>query len=356
MTINLLKLENFRNWGKLQLDLAKTSVLVGPNGIGKTNIIEALWLLSSGRSWRMVRDEEVIRWGSDFSKITAQITREGKAAELELILQKRINERVPLKQFKINGVKKRLIELLGKTPAALFSPETIQMIDGPPQLRRRFLDILLSQTDKKYALCLLDYARILRGRNRLLFYIKFGQSKEDELEFWDQNLATLGKFLIQRRKKAIIFFNQKIVTVYQEIAGTQEKLSLAYKQSIEEDKFHEYFLQNRRREIEKTLTLGGPHRDDLEIILDDRDITTFGSRGEYRSAVLALKILELEFLAKEKEERPVLLLDDIFSELDKNRRMHLAKIVSGQQTIITTTDLDQIERGLREKAKIIELK
>jgi len=354
--IKSLALTNFRNYKTYALDFNNITILIGPNGIGKTNIIEAIWLLASGRSWRTNHDLEAIFWGEDFAKIIGKMKKEGRGKILELILQKETIEIKQNKTIKINGVKKRLIELLGQMPAVIFSPESIQMIEGSPLLRRRFLDIMLSQVDRKYALCLLEFMKILKGRNKLLFYIKVGNSKEDELEFWDEKFIILSKYLINKRKQAIEYFNQKVGETYQLISGKKENLNLSYRASVEPEKIKDYLAANRRREIEQAITLAGPHRDDFEIILDERDITIFGSRGEYRSTVLALKVLELEFLNKEKGERPILLLDDIFSELDKERRMHLAGIVSGQQTIITTTDLDHIERGLREKAKIIELK
>ncbi len=353
--LKCLALENFRCYKKYQVDLDDTTIFVGPNGIGKTNIVEAVWLLATGRSWRTPHDLEVILWEKDFCRISSKIEND-VAKELELFLQKETVNGKQMKIFKLNKVKKRVIELLGEMPAVLFSPETIQMIGGAPQLRRRFLDIMLSEVDKKYALTLLDLSKILRERNKLLFYIKTGKSKEDELEFWDQKLIVLSKFLIKKRQEAIKYFNLKIDKVYQEISGKKEELKLRYMASVEAERFEEHLIAVREREIEQTATLYGPHRDDLEIILDKRELSSFGSRGEYRSTVLALKVLELEYLSDKKGERPILLLDDIFSELDKDRRMHLAKIVSGQQTIITTTDLDHVEKSLREKARIVELK
>ncbi|OGD57081.1 hypothetical protein A2V71_02265 [Candidatus Berkelbacteria bacterium RBG_13_40_8] len=349
MSIKHLALTNFRNYEKYAVDFNRINIFIGPNGIGKTNILEAIWFLASGRTWRTNHDDEVIEWGKDFAKISAQITRDSKNIVLELILQDK-------KTFKINSVKKHLIEILGRLPAVIFSPEAIQMIDGAPALRRRFLDILLCQIDKKFTLCLLDYNKILKGRNRLLGDIKFGKSKEDELEFWDEKLVTLGNFLVKKRKEAIKFINESLTGVYQEISGKSETLSIRYKGTIEEEKFGEYLIANREREIEQSATLFGPHRDDFVILLNGKDIASFGSRGEFRSATLALKILELRYLTEEKGEKPILLLDDIFSELDKKRRMHLAKIVENQQTIITTTDLDHIEKELRGKARIVELK
>lgn len=360
MRLEHLELINFRNYEKRSFDFempkGKTTIFVGPNGIGKTNIIEAIYLLSTGRSWRTNRDNEVVKWGTDFAKIKAGL-KSDEARGLEMIIQRLPSpERPLLKLVKINDVKKKLTDLLGRLPSVLFSPEEIHLIDGAPLLRRRFLDIVLCQIDKKYTLALLDLARIIRGRNRLLYYIKIGKSKTQELDFWDEKLIVLSGFLISRRQKTIQKLNENLTKIYQEISGMGETLQIKYKPGAPIENFPEILEASREREIEQTATLFGPHRDELIFLLEGKDITTFGSRGEYRSAILALKVGELEFLAQEKGDRPVLLLDDIFSELDRERRMHLAKIVGGQQTIITTTDMDHIERNIREKAQIMELR
>lgn len=372
MNIKSLKLTNFRNWADFKLDFNNVTILIGPNGIGKTNIMEAIWMLSTSRSWRTLHDIEAINWEADFARLEAKIHPaspaggDDKTINLNLVLQKHPTKTRPQpKILKINEVRKRLIDLLGRLPAVLFSPETIQIIDGAPSLRRRFLDILLSQIDKKYALALLDYSKIIKERNQLLWHIKIGKSREDpsrrrqaeadELEFWDEKLVVLGRFIIKKRQEAIRFFNELLPGYYQDISGGKESLNLRYRASCEAERLGEMLVANRARDIESTSTNFGPHRDDLMILLNNKDITTFGSRGEYRSAVLALKMGELKYLEEKRGEKPILLLDDIFSELDKDRRLHLAKIVSHQQTIITTTDLDHIEKGLREKAKIVEL-
>lgn len=367
-----ISLTNFRNYSKYSLDFAKTTILIGPNGIGKTNILESIALLSTGRSWRTNKDNETVKWhpprvdeagtsrveaGAEVARIKSEIRNQNDELNIEMVIQKMPTAEHPqTKLVKINSVKKKLTEILGLLPTVLFSPEEIHLIDGAPALRRRFLDILLCQIDRKYTLALLDLAKIIRGRNKLLYYIKIGKSKAGELEFWDEKLVALGSFIVRKRQGAATKINKELTKIYQEISGTGESLQLKYKPTVEPDNFAEMLAANREREIEQTATLFGPHRDDLVFLLESKDISTFGSRGEYRSAVLATKVSELEFLAIEKGERPLLLLDDIFSELDKNRRMHLAKIVEGQQTIITTTDLDHIEKNLREKAKIIELK
>lgn len=356
MKILSLKLTNFRSWSDYSIAFNEVTILIGKNGVGKTNIMEAVWILSTGRSWRTRADAETVNWEADLARLEAKV-RDGQTVNINLVIQKNPTKEHPQnKILKINDTKKRLIELLGILPAVLFSPETIQMLDGAPGLRRRFLDILLSQIDRKYALSLLEYSKILKERNRLLFYIKIKKSQPDELDFWDEKLTTSGQFIIKKREEAIRFFNEFLPGFYEQISGGKETLKLKYKASVEAERLGEMLAATQARDIESTLTNFGPHRDDMLILLNDKDITTFGSRGEYRSAVLALKMAELKYLEEKRGEKPILLLDDIFSELDKDRRLHLAKIVSHQQTIITTTDLDHIEEGLRSSAKIVELK
>ncbi len=349
-----LTLTNFRNYEKRDFDFARTTIFIGPNGIGKTNILEAIYLLSTGRSWRTNHDLELIKWQDDFFKIAAKIKNEDEE-DLELIAQKPTPENHFSKSIKINGVKKRLADFLGKMPTVLFSPEELRLVDGAPSYRRRFLDILLCELDKKYTLALIDLAKIIKNRNKLLFLIKIGRARVSELGFWDEKLVTLGSFIIRKRFKAIEGLNLNLAKAYQEISGGKEELKIKYKPTVLPENYAEMLVASQVREIESTATLFGPHRDDFIFLLESKDITTFGSRGEFRSAILALKMAELAYLEQEKETKPILLLDDIFSELDKSRRLHLAKIVEKTQTIITTTDLDHIEKGLRESAKIVNL-
>jgi len=349
-----LELTNFRNYSKASFDFADTTILIGPNGIGKTNIIETIYMISTGRSWRTNRDNELIKWGSDFMKILITLADE-EAKTLEMVMQKEGINLPQKKSVKVNGVKKKMVDFLGIMPAVLFSPEEIRLIDGTPVHRRRFLDILLCEMEKKYVIFLLDLARIIKSRNKLLFLIKIGRADTRELEFWDEKLVILGSFVIQKREKVIAHINRNLSTTYQKISGAKENLEIKYKATVKPENYEETLVVSRDREIEKTATLFGPHRDDFTFYLDGKDITTFGSRGEFRSAVLALKIAELNYFIESGKTRPILLLDDIFSELDEQRRMHLGKIVQDCQTIITTTDLDHVEKGLREKARIVEL-
>ena len=353
MKILSIELTNFRNRAEYKLDFANTTILIGPNGIGKTNIVEGVWLVATGRSWRTSHDQEMTEWLKEFSRIVLSIEASDKKKVLELFWQRGDK---PIKQLKINGAKHRLIDLLGTVPAVMFSPETIELLNGAPALRRRFLDIILSQTDRQYALNLLEYHKVLRERNKLLQHIKNHRSKPDELDFWDAKLVTLGSHIIEARQTLIKFLNTNLTDDYKKISGKTQKLNLRYRASVELDRFSDIIAAGRDREVEASSTLYGPHRDDFLFILDDREVATFASRGEFRSVILALKMAEILYLEHKVGQKPILLLDDIFSELDSDRRKHLAKIVEGQQTIITTTDLDHIEKGLRTRALIVEVK
>ncbi|AKM82259.1 TPA: DNA replication and repair protein RecF [Candidatus Berkelbacteria bacterium] len=356
MKITSLKLENFRSWPEYHLDLTDITILIGKNGVGKTNVLESLWFLSSSRSWRTREEIELVNWGKEYTRISAKIEVENTPHDLELFFSKGSPNVKPGKQLKIDGVKKRLIEIVGGLPSVLFSPETIDLVSGAPGARRKFLDILLSQTDRHYVLDLIEYGKVTKERNKLLLRLKMKRAKPDELDFWDKKLVELGTRIIKQRLEAIKFFNKYLSETYHKIANSDEELKIKYHPSVDEDRFMDILVAGRERDIEQSATNYGPHRDDFGVYLGGRNIASFGSRGEYRSVVLSLKILELKFLEEKRGEKPILLLDDIFSELDSERRMHLAKIVQDQQTIITTTDIDHIEKSLRTKAKIVDIK
>jgi len=353
MMISSLKLTNFRSWLDYVIDFNDVTILIGPNGIGKTNIIEAVWLLSSGRSWRTSKDAELIGWAKEYSRLELYGLKQDKELKIELFWSVGENK---IKQLKVNNVKHRLLDLLGVMPTVIFSPETIAILDGAPGLRRRFLDIMLSEVEHKYALSLSEYNKVLKERNKLLALIKNSHGKDDELDFWDNKLVENGRLIMLARKKAINFFNAHLEEAYESLSGRKGKMALKYHESADPERLEETLFAHRERDIQQTNTLVGAHRDDWAMYLDNRDITTFGSRGEFRTGVLALKLAELKYVEDITREKAILLLDDIFSELDADRRRHLAKMVEGQQTIIATTDLDHIAPELKEKAKIIRLK
>lgn len=357
MKILSLKLTNYRNWLDYKLDFDKVTILIGPNGVGKTNILESVYFLATGRTWRTSNEVQLINWENEYCRMLAEIEKNSEKSKTEIFLQKQpLNGRIQIKQVKINNIKHRTLDLIGQMPAVLFSPETIDLISGAPNLRRKFLDIVLAQTKHIYAINLLTYQKVLRERNKLLFFIKTGKSKRDELDFWDEKIIEIGESIIGEREVLIKKLNQILPDVYATLVGKKQNIKIVYKPSVKSGNMKAEIANSIERDIEKTGTGFGPHRDDWEIQEYSRNIATFASRGEFRSAVLALKCAEVEFIKEQINEDPILLLDDIFSELDITRRAHLAKIVETQQTIITTTDLDHIEKGLRDKAKIVEIK
>ncbi len=362
MFLKKLELINFRNFKKQGFNFSKLNIILGPNGRGKTNILEAIYLLSCTKSFRTAKNSDLVLWGKDFARIVADTTDTEKKFKIEFILDLR-PERIQPKTIKIDGRKRKLFFVLGKLKTVLFSPESLDIILGSPQQRRRFLDFLISQQDFKYAKYLMYLARILKNRNVVLFRISQREAGVEELDFWTKELVDYGSLIILRRGQLINYFNGIVPKRYQEISGKNQELTIDYKnKSFQPDisKIKEKFLgklkRARDREILLQRTLVGPQRDNLTFKIDDKNMESFGSRGEVRSAILALKLTEVDFLSqKSSGDLPVFLLDDVFSELDEERRGYLAKMFSKTQTIITACDLRNISPGLRQKAKIFKL-
>lgn len=346
-----LKLTNFRNHKSLEIELKKTTVILGPNGVGKSNILEAVSLLSFCRSYREENKNNLIAWEQDYTRVVAD--------EYELAISVK-----PKKQFilKYRGVSYKKSDFIGLFLAVVFSPETLNIITSGPKERRRFLDIMISQTDHAYLRALIEYEKVRKQRNGLLEMIRQGRSDESELTFWDTELTKYGQVIVEIRKKAEGEINKKISVLYQEISGGDEEVRVNYKTNVGSD-FTGSLVRNRRLEIAVGHTMFGPHRDDLLFLLDNKEASNFASRGELRSVVLALKFFELDFLTehtsvlKKNSEiaGPLLLLDDVFSEFDQKRRSHLFKLIEKYQTIITTTDKEYLSEAVLENCEIINL-
>lgn len=348
-----IKLENFRNHKQFSADLNNTSILIGKNASGKTSVLEAISLISASRSFRTDDKKSVVNIESDFSRINID--------ELELFIQK--TPRL-LMQAKERGVKKKLSDFIGTLKSVVFSPETIDIIRGAPAERRRFLDIMISQNDKIYLRALSEYTRVRRQRNSLLEMIREGKSSEGDLNFWDEELSKQGRIITEKRLEVVAFLNNILSDIYREISGQKSAiLELVYHNSGG-DNLAAKLQENRAREVAYGATIYGPHRDELEFKLNTANMQQFASRGELRSAILALKIGEVKYLENqsnissplaEKSASPVLLLDDIFSEFDAERRGHLNRLILQYQSVITTTEKDHLTDEILEKAKIIEL-
>lgn len=348
-----IELTNFRNHKRFAADLNNTSILIGLNATGKTSVLEAISLVSAGRSFRTDDKKSVVNLQSDYARVNID--------DLEIFIQK--DPRL-LMQAKDRGVKKKLSDFIGTLKSVVFSPETIDIITGAPAQRRRFLDIMISQNDKTYLRALSEYTKVRRQRNGLLEMIKHGRSQESDLLFWDKELAKQGSIITKKRIEAIEFLNKLLTDIYKEISGQKSStLMLTYHNSGGDD-LAEKLRQNRSREIAYGATIYGPHRDELEFKLNNANMQEFASRGELRSAILALKVGEVKFLEQEsnkttsleeKPASPILLLDDIFSEFDAERRGHLNRLILQYQSVITTTDKEHLSGEILKKAKIIEL-
>lgn len=336
--IRSIKLENFRNHTKLELSFGGVTILLGPNGAGKTNVVEAIRLLSLLKSFRARNQKELIKWNEQAARVIGKIG--DQTIEFAISVEQKL--------VKLNGVKKSSANMIGLLQTVLFTPEDVSLLSGAPSNRRRFLDSMLVQKDKHYLIALSKYQQVLRQRNAALEAVSRGLARRENLSVWDGQLIELGQIVHQQRKKAVEIINNLIVQTYQKATGGVQALLVEPKWSqISADILSAAW----GRDIALQSTTKGPHHDDFAVLFDGKDIGRFGSRGENRTAVVALKLAELEYLGKDA----VLLLDDIFSELDHNRRERLQQLIQSYQTIITTTDEHYISSDLMKAANIVKL-
>lgn len=342
MKINKIKLANFRNYSEGNFPFAQTTAVVGANGAGKTNLLEAIYLLATTKSLRANKNAELIQREKEFSRIEGEISEQAKATKLTLTIFP------TFKRAKMNDVAKKTVDFLGQFFCIWFSPESLNIISGSPSTRRRFFDLLLSQTDRSYALALLEYQKVLMQRNHLLAKLKEEGGNLDELNIWDQQLAERATIIVEERKEAVSFLEKEVTQIYQEITGIDNLVGLEYQKSLVGDFLVEKLRANREAEIKAQATLFGPHRDDFVFLLNGFSLASFGSRGEIRTAVLALKLAEKAWIEQKKKVIPVILLDDAFSELDPLRRGNLLLLTRKQQSIISTTHLSLLPQEIQK--------
>lgn len=347
--IKSIILENFRNFKKEKFSFSpETTVIIGPNASGKTNILEAIFLLATGKSFKAKVEEEMIEYSSELARVRG----DGLEAILTrgfIDIGKSVPERVARKKLIVNGLPKRLIDFAGNLKVVLFGPWDLDLVTQSPSLRRRFLDTVLSQVDREYRRASLSYEKGLRQRNRLLLRIREEGILKGSLAFWDQLLIKNGDYISSARQNFIDYANNT--------AGLNSQIfSLDYdKSAISEARLEQY----AEEEVAAATTLVGPHRDDMIFkILENRgeprksrSLDRFGSRGGQRMGTLWLKLAELAFVEAQAGEKPTLLLDDILSELDHEHRKVVLSVVGKQQTIITTADEHFVE-DLKSAQKI----
>lgn len=336
MFIKTIKLKHFRNYSEALIDLEKgVNIFYGENAQGKTNIIESVYFASMGKSHRGSKDSEIIQWTEHFAKISIYFEKEEIDRKIEVDFKEDLR-----KQIKINGLKiGKTSELLGTLNSVIFSPDHMKIIKDGPAERRRFIDIILSQTSKKYFYYLTQYNKVMEQRNKLLISIKKEGLNELNLDVWDNQLVEFGTLLISLREEFVIKINEFSKKIHESITNGLEVLELKYVPSTTVKNMEEDIKHYRKIDILRGFTSKGPHRDEINFYINEKEVKIFGSQGQQRTSLLSLKLAELQYIYHKTGEYPILLLDDVFSELDTGRQNYLIKYIKDIQTIITCTDV-----------------
>ena len=339
MWINKIKINNFRNYNNEEINLKENvNIFYGENAQGKTNIIEAIFLCSMGKSFRTKKDKEMIKLDSENSTIEIEYKKSDRDGKIKINLANK-------KSVFVNGVRlKKLSELLGNINVVIFTPDDINILKGGPQNRRRFLDIMISQLKPNYMHNLNLYLKTLEQRNNYLRQIREENKSEELLEIWDEKLAEYAININRYRNEFIEKIKNKIKNIHSEITDKKEEIEIEYiSECNNKEEYLNLLKQRRKLDIIKGFTTKGVHRDDFVIYINKKQLDIYGSQGQHRTAILSLKLSELNIIYDEIEEYPILLLDDFMSELDKKRREHFLEKIHNTQVIITCTDKIDIE-------------
>lgn len=339
MWIKKIKINNFRNYKSQEINLEKNiNIFYGENAQGKTNIIEAIFLSSMGKSFRAKKDKEMIMLGEEKSNIEIEYEKTDRDGKIKIELGNK-------KIVYINGIKiKKLSELLGKINVVIFTPDDINILKGGPQNRRRFLDIMISQLRPNYMYNLNLYLKTLEQRNNYLRQIKEENKNENMLDIWDEELSNYAINIYNYRKEFIEKIKNKIKNIHSEITNNKEEIEIEYlSECISKERYLELLKQRRKLDIIKGYTTKGIHRDDFNIYINKKELGIYGSQGQHRTAILSLKLSELNIVKDEIGESPILLLDDFMSELDEKRRKNFLEKINDVQVIITCTEKIDIE-------------
>lgn len=350
MTIRSLRLENFRNFADETFDFTDgINILAGHNAQGKTNCIEAIYFCSCLKSYRVLKEEQLIRFGAENAAITLTFSLDGREEELKILFAKGRP-----KEFRHNGlVVPRLRDLLGCFQSVIFTPDHLNLIKEGPNKRRNFLDMALCSLDLKYTDQLLSYQKIIKNRNALLRQCQSNYAMSEMLEVWDEKLAEAGSYIAVGRQQYIETLSAYAKEYYREISQKPEKLKLIYlnqftKNAVSREEYARLFAERLRKmrdtDISMGQTMSGIHKDDILILLAGKSMKFFASQGQIRSAVLAMKLAEAECITRQQGSEPVLLLDDILSELDAHRQKYIFRRTEGRQTVLTTCELGKIRQ------------
>lgn len=314
-----------------------TNILYGDNAQGKTNILEAVYLSGTTKSHRGTKDKDMIQFGANESHIETIVEKNGIKYQIDMHLKKNSPKGIAINKIPI----RKASELFGIINIVFFSPEDLNIIKNGPGERRRFIDLELSQLDKVYLNNLSNYNRIVNQRNHLLKEIDYNKGALETLDIWDIQLIQYGNKIIERRQKFIEEINKIISNIHKKLTGNREDIKIVYEPSNGALSFEQALLKNKEKDLRIKSTSVGPHRDDIAFLVSDIDIRKYGSQGQQRTAALSLKLSEIELVKQSIHDTPVLLLDDVLSELDKHRQNYLLDSIHDIQTLITCTGVDE---------------
>lgn len=352
MIIKSIELSNFRNYETLDIHFENgTNILYGDNAQGKTNILEAAYLSGTTKSHKGSKDKEMIRFEEEEAHIRTVVEKNEKEFQIDMHLRKNGSKGVAVNKVPI----KKASELFGILNIVFFSPEDLNIIKNGPSERRRFMDLELCQLDKLYLADLSRYGKILNQRNKLLKDIYYRPDLMETLPMWDMQLLEYGRRIIKRRKKFIEELNEIIYGIHYRISGGKEELVLKYEPNIEDIFFEDELSKAKQKDLKLCQTTVGPHRDDMLFSVKGVDIRKFGSQGQQRTSALSLKLSEIDLVKKSIHNTPVLLLDDVLSELDSNRQNYLLNSISDIQTIITCTGLEEFVKNRFRINKVFQV-
>ncbi|HEY4723689.1 MAG TPA: DNA replication/repair protein RecF [Anaerolineae bacterium] len=396
MYLRHLSLTNFRTYARLEIDLpSKAILLCGDNAQGKTSLLEAVYVLATARSPHTTSDRQMIHWlaGEETlmpaARLVADVNKADRSQHLEIVLMLEPANTEDgwrfRKQIKVNGAVVKAADLIGQIAVVMFLPDDVEIVHGSPANRRRYLDNALSQVDAEYARAIDLYAEVLAQRNALLKQLAETGGDPDQLIYWDDRLAASGALITLRRQSTIAEIEALADQLHRDLTPERHNLRLRYQPAFNPDQptasvyqpglnldlptrspeatleqakasFLEQLLRKRSEELARGLTLVGPHRDELRFIADEIDLGTFGSRGQQRTAILALKLAEVQWMRQKIGDWPILLLDEVMAELDAGRRAYLLNQINGaHQSILTSTDPDMFTEEFRSRAKMLKV-
>lgn len=352
MIIKSIELADYRNYDSLVMHFCEgTNILYGDNAQGKTNILEAIYVAATTKSHKGSKDREIVNFNKEEAHIRTYIEKEGVETRVDMHLRKNKSKGIAIDGQKI----KKAADLLGLCNVVFFSPEDLGIIKNGPSERRRFVDMELCQLDSFYLYNLNHYNKIVNQRNKLLKDMYMNPDLKETLNIWDMQLVSYGSKIIERRRLFVKQLNDIIYDIHRKLSGEKEEIKIEYEPDTEIEEFEKKLKQNQDRDMRSKLTSVGPHRDDFSFLIEDVDIRRFGSQGQQRTAALSLKLSEIELVKKLTKDTPILLLDDVLSELDSNRQNYLLNSIGKIQTIITCTGLEEFVNNRFEIDRVFKV-